>query len=62
MKTFEYRVYPHRKQRALLMQCLIDSRHLYNEMLATLKQRYEQQSTFPTQYDLTATFKDFAGE
>jgi hypothetical protein len=33
MRTFEYRVYPNKAQRALLMQCLQESRHLYNEML-----------------------------
>jgi putative transposase len=62
MKTFEYRVYPHKQQRALLMHCLIESRHLYNEMLATIKHQYEQQGTFPTKYDLTAIFKGRGGE
>src|SRR2546426_1732761 len=62
MKTFEYRVYPNKQQCALLMQCLIESRQLYNEMLETIKQQYEEQGTFPTKYDLTAQFKGRGGE
>jgi len=58
MKTFEYRIYPTKQQRHLLMQCLIESRHIYNEMLSTLKAQYEQDGTFPTKYDLN---KQFAG-
>ncbi len=58
MKTFEYRIYPTKQQRHLLMQCLIESRHIYNEMLSTLKAQYEQDGTFPTKYDLN---KHFAG-
>jgi putative transposase len=58
MKTFEYRIYPTKQQRHLLMQCLIESRHVYNEMLSTLKAQYEQDGTFPTEYDLN---KQFAG-
>ncbi len=58
MKTFEYRIYPNKQQRHLLMQCLIESRHIYNEMLSTLKAQYEQDGTFPTKYDLN---KHFAG-
>jgi hypothetical protein len=37
MKTFEYRIYPNKEQSHLLMECLIESRHIYNQMLATLK-------------------------
>jgi len=58
MRTFEYRIYPKKEQARLLLQCLIESRHLYNEMLATLKTKYEQDTTFPTKYDLN---KRFAG-
>ena len=58
MKTFEYRIYPTKQQRHMLMQCLIESRHIYNEMLSTLKAQYEQDGTFPTEYDLN---KHFAG-
>ena len=42
MRTFEYRLYPNKAQRALLMQCLRESRILYNEMLEVVKQQYEQ--------------------
>ncbi|HEY7974993.1 MAG TPA: transposase [Ktedonobacterales bacterium] len=62
MRTFEYRLYPNRAQRQQLMACLIESRAIYNEMLATLKAQYEVDSTFPSKYDLTARFKGRGGE
>lgn len=62
MKTFEYRLYPNQEQRTLLMACLHDSRMLYNEMLATVKQHYAEQGTFPTKYDLTAQYKGRGGQ
>lgn len=62
MKTFEYRLYPNKEQSHLLIQCLIESRKLYNEMLATMKQQYEEKGTFPSKYDLTAAFKGRGGE
>jgi IS605 OrfB family transposase len=39
MKTFEYRLYPNKEQARLLMACLIESRHLYNQMLAASKRQ-----------------------
>ena len=57
MRTFEYRLYPNKEQARLLMACLIESRHLYNQMLAASKQHYEEQGTFLLKYDLTARFK-----
>src|SRR5438128_6940209 len=62
MRTFEYRLFPHKAQRHLLMQCLIESRILYNEMLEAVKQQYEEKGTFPGKYDLTARFKGRGGE
>src|SRR6185312_965579 len=62
MRTYEYRLYPHKVQRTALMQCLMESRHLYNEMLTTVKQQYEDKGTFPTKYDLTALYKGRGGE
>jgi putative transposase len=62
MRTFEYRLYPTKKQSHLLMQCLIESRHMYNKMLETVKIQYEQTGTFPTKYDLTALFKGHGAE
>jgi hypothetical protein len=44
------------------MACLIESRAIYNEMLAALKAQYEETATFPTKYDLTARFKGRGGE
>ena len=57
MRTFEYRLYPNKQQRHLLMQCLKESRLIYNEMLETVKAQYEDKGTFPGKYDLTAAFK-----
>src|SRR5256884_7910390 len=62
MRTFEYRLYPKKEQSHLLMQCLIESRHVYNEMLETVKQQHEEKGTFPGKYDLTARFKGRGGE
>jgi putative transposase len=44
------------------MQCLIESRKLYNEMLEITKSQYAEKGTFPTKYDLTAQFKGRCGE
>src|SRR5438105_1057187 len=41
MRTFEYRLYPTREQARLLMSCLIESRKLYNEMLAASAEHYQ---------------------
>src|SRR6059058_3460563 len=57
MRTFEYRLYPHKEQSHLLMQCLSESRIIYNGMLETVKAHYEQDGTFPSKYDLEAAFK-----
>ncbi len=62
MKTFEYRLYPNKAQHHLLTHCLIESRHIYNEMLEAVKQQYEAKGTFPMKYDLTALFKGRGGE
>lgn len=62
MKTFEYRLYPNREQRQSLMQCLSESRIIYNEMLETVKAQYAQNGTFPGKYDLTKAFKGRGGE
>ncbi len=62
MRAFEYRLYPNRAQRQQLMACLIESRAIYNEMLADLQMQYETDTTFPTKYDLTARFKGRGGE
>jgi|SRR5690348_3509517 putative transposase len=62
MRTFEYRLYPNRAQRQQLMACLMESRAIYNEMLAVLRAQYDADGTFPTKYDLTAHFKGRGGE
>jgi putative transposase len=62
MRTFEYRLFVNKHQSRLLMQCLAESRKLYNEMLETVKTQYAEKGTFPTKYDLTAQFKGRGGE
>src|SRR5713226_4673007 len=62
MRTFEYRLYPKKAQSHLLMQCLIETRHIYNDMLAAVKEQYEQDATFPSKYDLNVAFKGRGGE
>lgn len=57
MKTFEYRLFVNKEQSHLLMQCLIESRLIYNQMLEMVKAQYEQVGTFPSKYDLEAAFK-----
>jgi putative transposase len=57
MRTFEFRLYPNKEQYRLLMACLAESRTIYNGMLETVKRHYEQESTFPSKYDLEAAFK-----
>ena len=61
MRTFEYRLYPNRAQ-PQLMACLVESRAIYNEMLAALKALYDVDGTFPTKYDLTMRFKGRGGD
>jgi putative transposase len=61
VRTFEYRLYPTRAQRQQLVACLMESRAIYNDMLAALKVQYEADGTFPTKYDLTARFKGSGG-
>jgi len=39
------------------MQCLIESRLIYNQMLEMVKAQYEDTGTFPGKYDLEAAFK-----
>jgi putative transposase len=62
MRTFEYRLYPTRAQRQQLMDCLMESRVIYNQMLEALKAQYETDGTFLTKYDLTARFKGRGGD
>jgi putative transposase len=62
MRTFEYRLYPNQAQRRLLMGCLIESRHIYNEMLAATKEQYAQTNKFLFKYDLTMRFVGRGGD
>src|SRR5215467_11320687 len=62
MRTFEYRLYPNKRQCCQLMACLIASRGLYNEMLEATKASYAQTGHFLFKYDLTMRFKGRGGE
>ena len=57
MRTFEYRLYPKKEQRHLLLQCLMELRDISNAMLERVKRQYEQDGTFPSKYELEAVFK-----
>ncbi len=59
MRTYEYRLDPTKEQDHLLMQCLIESRMIYNTMLEMMKAQYEQEGTFPSKYDLENAFKGY---
>lgn len=62
MKTFEYRLYPSKIQKKRLMECLIQSRLLYNEMLELSKAHYAETGKFLMKYDLSKRFKGRSGE
>jgi putative transposase len=57
MRTFEYRLFVNKPQAHLLMECLKETRIIYNEMLESVKAQYEEKSTFPSKYDLETAFK-----
>ena len=57
MRTFEYRLFVKKQQAHLLMECLKETRVIYNEMLESVKAQYEEKGTFPSKYDLEMAFK-----
>ena len=57
MRTFEYRLFVNKEQHHLLMQCLRESRYIYNQMLEMVKKQYAEHGTFPSKYDLEQAFK-----
>jgi len=57
MRTFEYRLFVKKQQAHLLMECLKETRVIYNEMLESVKAQYEEKGTFPSKYDLETAFK-----
>ena len=61
MKTYAFRLYPHREQRRRLDVCLAASRQLYNEMLEREKQHYQETGKFLNRYDLHMLFKGRGG-
>jgi putative transposase len=62
LKTFEYRLYPNRRQQESLMACLEESRRLYNAMLEQVKDYHAESGKFLSKYALTARFKRCGGE
>jgi len=61
MRTFAYRLYPTNAQQDRLHHCLLETRQVYNTMLAYAKDHYRQSQTFPTAYDLNKAFSGSAG-
>jgi len=57
MRTFEYRLFVNKQQHHLLIQCLSESRIIYNQMLEMVKAHYADHGTFPSKYDLERAFK-----
>src|SRR6266516_458868 len=57
MRTFEYRLVVKKQQAHLLMECLKETRVIYNELLESVKAQYEEKGTFPSKYDLETSFK-----
>src|SRR5579859_6259679 len=57
MRTFEYRLFVNKHQAHVLMECLKETRIIYNEMLESVKAQYEGKGTFPSKYDLETAFK-----
>src|SRR5215211_1247592 len=62
LKTFEYRLFPTRSQGERLTACLIESRHLYNEMLEQVKIHHKETGTFLFKYALMRGFKGRGGK
>jgi putative transposase len=56
MKTFEFRLYPNKKQREHLDSVLAESRLIYNEMLEHTKQIYQDTGKFAFKYALNKAF------
>jgi putative transposase len=61
MRTYEFRLYPNRDQCHRLDACLIESRQLYNQMLACQKQHYTETGTFLKRYELNKRFAGRSG-
>lgn len=57
MRTFEYRLYPNRKQEAQLQACLHRSLLIYNEMLFQIKRIQRAYGQFLSKYELDDAFK-----
>lgn len=61
-KTYEYRLYPTRAQRGMFLACLVESRHLYNEMLDAVKDHHERAGKFLSRNELARRFKGRGGQ
>jgi putative transposase len=62
LKTFEYRHYPNRRQRKLLLACLAESRRLYNETIEQGKDHLAETGRFLSKYSLRTRFKGHGGK
>lgn len=62
MRTFEYRLYPNRKQDAQLRACLHRSLLIYNEMLFQMKRIQREYGLVFSKYELDDAFKGCGGD
>ncbi len=62
MKTFKYRIYPTTAQETLLDKMLEECRWLYNKILETRKNSYEQQGISLGNYDTMTMIPDWKKE
>jgi putative transposase len=62
VRSFEYRLYPNRAQRAALLRCLMAARGLYNEMIERQRAHHGETGRFLSKYDLMAAFKGRGGD
>jgi len=62
MRSFEYRLYPTKRQEVQLASCLEGCRLLYNEMLEVVKKEYEVSGKFLWNFDICTLFKGRGGD
>jgi putative transposase len=62
VRTYEYRVFPNKAQQQLLVDCLREARHLYNEMVEITRARHDNAGKPHNRYDLNMAFKGRGGQ
>ena len=56
MRTYEYRLYPNKNQRQLLMNCLRETRGIYNQMVELSRADYEANAKIFSLYGMHSRF------